>query len=131
MTERHWDWHEKLPYTLMAYRIAIRTSIGATPYSFMYGMEAVLPVEVKIPSLHILMKTQLEEAEWVKQHHEQLSLIDEKWLNAVYNRQCYQRRMARTYNKKVKPRLFEERDKILKRILPIQGEAKRKFAPNW
>ena len=62
----------------MAYRIAIRTSIGATPYSFMYGMEAVLPVEVKIPSLHILMKTQLEEAEWVKQHHEQLSLIDEK-----------------------------------------------------
>ncbi|XP_071926357.1 uncharacterized protein [Coffea arabica] len=41
MTETHQDWHEKLPYTLMAYRTTIRTSTKATPYSLMYGMEAV------------------------------------------------------------------------------------------
>ena len=62
MTERHRDWHEELPYALMAYRTAIRTSTGATPYSLMYGMEAVLPAEIEIPSLHILMEAQLEEA---------------------------------------------------------------------
>ena len=44
----------------------------------MYGMEAVLSTEVEIPSLRILTGTQLEDAEWVKQRHEQLSLIDEK-----------------------------------------------------
>uniref|UniRef100_A0A2N9FKP3 Integrase catalytic domain-containing protein n=1 Tax=Fagus sylvatica TaxID=28930 RepID=A0A2N9FKP3_FAGSY len=32
----------------------LRTSVGATPYSLVYGMEAVLPVEVEIPSLRIL-----------------------------------------------------------------------------
>ena len=48
-TERHRDWHEKLPYALMACRTAIRTSTGTTPYHLMYGMEAVLPAEVKIP----------------------------------------------------------------------------------
>ena len=39
--------------------------------------------------------------------------------------------MARACNKKVKPRLFEEGDKVLKRILPIQDEVKGKFIPNW
>ncbi|XP_071909733.1 uncharacterized protein [Coffea arabica] len=112
------DWHEKLPYALMAYRTSIRISTGATPYSFMYGMEAVLPTEVEIPSLRILMETKLEEADWIKQRYEQLSLIDEKWLNAICHGQCYQKCMAQAYNKKVHLHTFEEGDKVLKRILP-------------
>ncbi|XP_027096026.2 uncharacterized protein [Coffea arabica] len=130
MTEKHRDWHEKLPYALMAYRTSIRTSTGATPYSLMYGMEAVLPAEVEIPSLRVLMETKLEEADWIKQRHEQLSLINEKRLNAICHGQCYQKRMARAYNKKVHLRTFEEGDKVLKRIFPVQDEAKGKFAPN-
>ena len=39
--------------------------------------------------------------------------------------------MTRTYNKKVKLQLFAEGDKVLKRILSVQEEAKGKFAPNW
>ena len=31
--ETYKDWHEKLPFALHAYRIEVRTSIGATPYS--------------------------------------------------------------------------------------------------
>uniref|UniRef100_A0A2N9GFV3 Integrase catalytic domain-containing protein n=1 Tax=Fagus sylvatica TaxID=28930 RepID=A0A2N9GFV3_FAGSY len=54
MTETYKDWHEHLPYALCAYRTSVRTSVGATPYSLVYGMEAVLPVEVEIPSLRIL-----------------------------------------------------------------------------
>ncbi|XP_027157539.1 uncharacterized protein LOC113759173 [Coffea eugenioides] len=131
MTEKHRDWHEKLPYALMAYRTSIRTSTGATPYSLMYGMEAVLPAEVEIPSLRILMETKLEEADWIKQRHEQLTLIDEKRFNAICHGQCYQKRVARAYNKKVHRRAFEEGDKVLKRILSMQDEAKGKFAPNW
>ncbi|XP_027157208.1 uncharacterized protein LOC113758640 [Coffea eugenioides] len=131
MTEKHRDWHEKLPYALMAYRTSIRISTRATPYSLKYGMEAVLPAEVEIPSLRILMETKLEEADWIKQRHEQLSLIDEKRLNAICHGQCYQKRMARAYNKKVHLRTFEEGDKVLKWILPVQDEAKGKFAPNW
>ncbi|XP_027174384.1 uncharacterized protein K02A2.6-like [Coffea eugenioides] len=90
MTARHRDWHEKLSYTLMAYRIAIRTSTGAMSYSLMYGIDAVLPTDVEIPSLCILMESQLEETEWIKQRHEQLFLIDEKRLNTVCHGQCLQ-----------------------------------------
>ena len=66
MTERRRDWHKKLPYALMAYRIAIKISTRATPYSLIYGMEAVLSAEVEIPSLRILMKIPLEVVEWIK-----------------------------------------------------------------
>ena len=60
MIEAQRDWHEKLPYALMAYRTTITTSTGATPYSLMYGMKAVLPAEVEIPSLCILIEAQIE-----------------------------------------------------------------------
>ena len=54
LAETHKDWHDKLPHALWAYRTSIRTSTGATPYSLTYGMEAVLPIEVEIPSLPVL-----------------------------------------------------------------------------
>ena len=77
------DWHEMLPFALHGYRTTIRTSTGATPFSLVYGMEAVLPVEVEIPSLRIMKDAELDEAEWVQNRLDQLNLIDEKRLAAV------------------------------------------------
>ena len=57
------DWHEMLSFALHAYRTAVRTSTGTTPYSLGYGMEAVMLLEVEIPSLKVLMDLELEEAE--------------------------------------------------------------------
>ena len=78
MTHTYKDWHEMLPFALMAYRTSIRTSTGTTPYSLVYGTEAVLPVEVEIPSLRVLAETDLDEVEWVRKRVDQLNLIDEK-----------------------------------------------------
>ncbi|PKI78929.1 hypothetical protein CRG98_000676 [Punica granatum] len=44
MTVNYKDWHEMLPFALLAYRTSIRSSTGATPYSLVYGMETVLPI---------------------------------------------------------------------------------------
>ena len=41
------DWHKMLPFALHGYRTSIRTSTGATLFSLVYGMEVVLPVEVR------------------------------------------------------------------------------------
>ena len=64
MTNTYKDWHRFLPVALYAYCTSIRTSMGASPYSLVYGMEAVLPTEVKIPSLKILSQIKLLEVEW-------------------------------------------------------------------
>ena len=45
-TEAYKDWHEKLTFALHAYRTRVRTSIGATPYSLVYRMDAIFPIEV-------------------------------------------------------------------------------------
>ena len=60
------DWHEKLPFALHAYRTGVRTSTGATPYSLVYEMKDVLPIEVEIPSLRVIREVELEETEWVQ-----------------------------------------------------------------
>ena len=92
-------------------------------------MEAVLPIEVKIPSLQILQEAELEEVEWVEDRCVQLNLIDEHRLQAIHHAQCYQKRMARSYQKRVRPRSFMPSDLVLRAIhLP---DSRGKFQPNW
>ena len=59
-TETYRDWHKKLPFALHAYQTRVRTWTGATPYSLVYGIKAVLPIEVKISSLRVLKEVELE-----------------------------------------------------------------------
>ena len=115
--ETYKDWHEKLPFALHAYQTGVRTSTGVTPYSLVYGMEVVFPIEVEIPSLRVLREVELEEAEWVQARYEQLNLIEEKRMKAINHGQLYQKRMMRSHDKKIRPRQFQERELVLKRIL--------------
>jgi tartrate dehydratase beta subunit/fumarate hydratase class I family protein len=47
-----------LPFALHAYRTVVRTSRGATLYTLVYGMEAVMPLEVETPSLRVLVDSE-------------------------------------------------------------------------
>lgn len=131
LIETYRDWHEKLPFALLAYRTSIRTSTGATPFSLVYRIEAVLPIEVEIPSLRVLSEIKLDEAEWIQSRYAQLNLIEEKRLRAIRHGQMYQKRMIQAYDKKVRPREFHEGDLVLKKILPIQKDFRGKWMPNW
>ncbi|XP_022748109.1 (-)-germacrene D synthase-like [Durio zibethinus] len=106
MTDTYKDWHEKLPFALLAYRTSIRTSTGATSFSLVYGMEAVLPIEVEIPSLRVLMEIKLDEVEWVQDHFEQLNLIEEKRLSALSYGQMYQKESCENMTKGYDPDAF-------------------------
>ena len=46
-------------------------------------MEAILPIEVEIPSLRVFREVELEEAKWVQARYEQLNLIEEKRMKAI------------------------------------------------
>ncbi|XP_059306232.1 uncharacterized protein LOC132057622 [Lycium ferocissimum] len=118
MIDNYRQWHKKLPLALLDYRTTVRTSTGATPYLLVYGTEVVLPAEVEIPSLRIIQEAELSDAKWVQNRYEQLMLIDEKRMNAVCHRQLYQNRMAKDFNKKVRPRQFKPGQLVLKRIFP-------------
>ena len=129
--QKHKAWHEQLPNALWGYRTSIRTPTGATPYSLVYGMEAVLPVELEVRSARIIRESQISEADWVQNYHLQLLGIDEKRLQAIHRTQVYQRRMARHFNKKVKDRKLEEGCLVLKEIRQPVIDPHGKFRPHW
>ena len=129
-TETYKDWHKKLPFALHAYRTGVRTSTGATPYSLVYGMEPVLPIEVEIPSLRVLREVELEEVEWVQVRYEQLNLVEDKRMKAICHSQLYQKRMMRAHDKKIIPRHFQDGELVLKRIPQNRQDPRGKWAPN-
>ena len=66
MIETSQDWSKKLLFALWAYQTSFLTSIGATPYSLVYGMDAVLPVEIEMGSLRVALEQQISEADWAQ-----------------------------------------------------------------
>ena len=53
-------WAEELSKVLWAYRTTSRTLTGETPFSMAYDVEAMVPVEVRVPSLRREMYNQEE-----------------------------------------------------------------------
>ncbi|KAL6313427.1 hypothetical protein AAG906_003699 [Vitis piasezkii] len=47
MVETSRDWSKKLHFALWAYRTCFRTSTRATPYSLVYGVKAILPIDTR------------------------------------------------------------------------------------
>ena len=91
----------------------------------------VLPIEMKIQSLRVLVETKVLEEDWPKARYEQLALIDEKKSKAQYHAQGYQKRIARTFNKKVKPRNLKEGGLVLKVLRDETFDLREKMKPRW
>ncbi|CAI8591355.1 unnamed protein product [Vicia faba] len=117
MTVTYKDWHEMLPFALHGYRTTARISTGATPYSLVYDMEDVLPIEVQILSLRIIKDAGLSEDDWIQTQFDQLNLIDENRLTVVCHGQMYQKCMIKAFNKKVRRQVYQVGDLVIKRII--------------
>ena len=48
---RKGQWLKELPNVLWAYRTSERQPIGSSPYSLVYGVEAILPTKTTLPTL--------------------------------------------------------------------------------
>lgn len=51
LTPKRGKWAEELPHVLWACRSTPRRSTGQTPFAMAFGMEAVIPLESKVPTL--------------------------------------------------------------------------------
>ena len=131
MIDTYKDWHKFLPFSLCSYCTSIRTSIGAISYSLVYGMEAILLAEVETPFLKILSQIKLSEAEWGHSWYKQLNMIDEKRMTAMCHGQLYQRHVEWAFNKKIRPRVFEEGDLVLKKCNQAMPDHRGKFSPTY
>ena len=73
MVETSRDWSEKLPFALWAYRTSFRTSTRATPFSLVYGMDTLVPIEIEMRSLRVALEQQIFEVEWAQSRYVSLA----------------------------------------------------------
>ncbi|XP_074290221.1 uncharacterized protein LOC141616951 [Silene latifolia] len=94
---------------------------------------AVLPLELQIPSLRIAIQEGLTDDENDRLRLAELEALDEKRLEAQQKLQCYQARLSRAFNKKVRSRSFQVGDLVLAVQRPIITSHKPvdKFTSKW
>ena len=122
-------WCEALPVALWAYRTSKRAPTKATPFSLVYGTEAVLPAEILVPSARLALDAELNDDAL---RMLELEALEERRDKAKKNLSVYQRRLSRAYDKLVKRRNFEEGDLVLRAAEHIRrGAPASKFSPKW
>ncbi|KAK4383073.1 Ribonuclease HI [Sesamum angolense] len=114
-------------------KTTVRTPTQATPYALVYGVEAVLPLEQQIPSLRIAIQEGLTEEENAQIRLEELEALGKKRLETQQKLECYQARLSRAFNKKVRLRSFQVGDLVLAVRRPIitTHRMENKFLPKW
>jgi hypothetical protein len=117
-------WVDELPTALWAYRTTHKTATGHTPFALAYGTEAVIPVELEVPSHRV---TYYDPASNQDLLLESLDFIDEKREEADLRAASYRHRVAKYYNGKVQPRTFSVGDLVLKRVFPTPSH----MNPAW
>ena len=67
-----------------------------------YGYEAVLPLEIQIPSLRVALTTKMADKEKHQLRLQELEALDDKCLQAQQQIALHQAQISRAFNKKVR-----------------------------
>jgi hypothetical protein len=129
LADKKGKWVDELPTVLWAYRTTPRRPTGETPFSLAYGLEAIIPLEVGLPTIRteIFQEAQNDEALRLN-----LDFIEERREAALIRLAAYQRQLAKDYNKRVKPREFTVGDWVLRRVVKHTAVASHgKLGANW
>ena len=103
-------WLNELRAILRSLRTTPNKSTGFTPFFLVYGAEAVIPTDLDFDSPRVTMYTE-QEAEEARQ--DGVDLLEEGRLLALRRSTIYQQSLRRYYNRKVRPRSFQEGDLVL------------------
>ncbi|XP_075478797.1 uncharacterized protein LOC142519647 [Primulina tabacum] len=127
------DWHRLLSETLWAYRTSKRSAIGLSPFTSAYVHDAVLYMEVAIPFLRVMKQNELEPELYSEAMIMELEDLDELRMQTYNALMLKKSKVARSYNKRVNKKVFEEGDVVWKVILALGSKDKElgKWSPNW
>ena len=120
-------WHEILSEALLAHRISRHGATKVTPFELVYGQEAVLPVEVNLDAYRLAKQNDLSAVDYHDMMMDNIDEITDKRLKALKEIEKDKLRVARAYNKKVRPKSFQVGELVWKTILPL-GTKSNKFS---
>ncbi|GFY88776.1 hypothetical protein Acr_06g0007160 [Actinidia rufa] len=122
-------WVDELANVLWAYQTTPRKATNKTPYSLAFEFEAIIPLEVDLPTIRT-------EAYNTSHNNEVLArdlvLDEERRDNALIRMADYQKQLAKSFNQKVQRREFEVGSLVLRKVIGnTKDPTDSKLGPNW
>ena len=119
---------EELPGVLWAFRTTTRKPTAISPFALTYEMEAVIPTEIGLLTIRTTTFESANEESIVRE----LDTSDELREATTIQLASYQHRLANSYNKRVRPRVFQPGDLVLRKVFKNTADPRAgKFQPNW
>uniref|UniRef100_A0A2N9HGN5 Uncharacterized protein n=1 Tax=Fagus sylvatica TaxID=28930 RepID=A0A2N9HGN5_FAGSY len=129
LEEAKGKWVEELPSVLWTHRTTHRRSTGETPFALAYGVEAVIPLEVGLPTTRT---TEFDAEQNEDNLRKDLDLVEERRDMAAIRLTSYQRQMKRGYDRNIRPRSFQINDLVLRKVVTnTRNPSDGKLGPNW
>nr|CAN71502.1 hypothetical protein VITISV_021013 [Vitis vinifera] len=122
-------WVEELPGVLWAYRTTPGRPTGNTLFALAYGMDAVIPTEIGLPTIRTDTAKQNDANTELGRN---LDWANEVRESAAIRMANYQQRASAHYNRKVKPRSFKNGTLVLRKVFENTAKVGAgKFQANW
>jgi hypothetical protein len=115
---------------LWAYRKSVRTATGFSPFQFVYGLEAVLPIEYQIPSLKLVVQL-LPDTFPLEERLVHLEQLNEQRRDAALANEAHKHKVKCQYDRSVHPQIFSEGDLVLVYDKDKGPLGPGKFKPMW
>jgi len=119
-------WAEEVPRIVWAYHTNPQSTTKETPFSLVYGSDAMIPIEIQenYPRFQNFVAEESNEERKVN-----LDLLDELREEARIKAEALKRRVKYKYSSKLRPRQFQVADLVMRKAHPYQLE--NKLSPKW
>jgi len=120
-------WPKELVEVMWAYKCTPQSATNESPFSLVYGADAMIPVEIGEPSLRRELYDSTYNHQNMATHLDLLSELREK---VQIRNLAAKQRVATKYNAKLCPRSFAKRD-LVWRMASSARKKDAKFSANW
>ncbi|XP_077236546.1 uncharacterized protein LOC143878110 [Tasmannia lanceolata] len=121
-------WADELYHVLWAYRTTPRTATGESPFNLSFGTEAVIPVDIGVPSPRIVDFNEQLNGTGLRAN---LDLLEEVREESQIRAAAYKQKVSKYHDAKIRSREFCADHLVLRKAAVSQPRRVGKLSPTW